>query len=255
MVKVIKRDGREVEFDKQKIVNAITLAMVRTDLGVDHVLAQAIADKIEDEVQAYDNSAQAISIEKIQDMVESNLMASDRREVAKEYILYRAERTKRREKKSDIVSQIWQKTVASDVVNANANVDEYSFGGRKNEAASAIQKQIALDYNMSPDVAQAHKDGWIYEHDLDSYNVGMHNCLFLDFKHLFGNGFSTRNGDVRPPTSFSTACQLVAVAFQLQSQNQFGGVASLHIDYDLAPFVAMSFKKHMMDGLTSPHVK
>lgn len=98
MVKVIKRDGREVEFDKQKIVNAITLAMVRTDLGVDHVLAQAIADKIEDEVQAYDNSAQAISIEKIQDMVESNLMASDRREVAKEYILYRAERTKRREK-------------------------------------------------------------------------------------------------------------------------------------------------------------
>ena len=242
---VIKRDGREAEFDKQKIVNAITLAMVRTEKGVDHDLANAIADKIEAECGGFNLP---FSIEKIQDMVESNLMASDRKDVAKEYILYRAERTKKREQKSDIISQIWNKTTASDVVNSNANVDEYSFGGRKNEAASAIQKQIALDYNMSQDIAQAHKDGWIYEHDLDSYNVGMHNCLFLDFKHLFENGFSTRNGDVRPPSSFSTACQLVAVAFQLQSQNQFGGVASLHIDYDLAPFVAMSFKKHMMDG-------
>lgn len=241
MDRVIKRDGRVVPFDSSKIVAAITSAMSRTEAGIDHSLANYIAAKIS-EIQ------QDKTVEEIQDLVEQSLMSSDRKDVAKTYILYRAERTKNREKTSPIVKQAWEKIKGEAVENANANVDEKTFGGRKNEASSALQKQIALDLNMDPEVAKAHREGLIYQHDLDHYNVGAHNCLFARIDHLLKNGFSTRNGDVRPPSSFATACQLVAVIFQIQSQCQYGGVASAHIDYDLAPYVAKSFLRHMRDG-------
>ena len=240
---VIKRDGRQVEFDPKRIVLAIEKAMSETEKGIDHSLAQYIAEKISSDLQAKDK----VSIETIQDQVESLLMGSDRREVAKKYILYRAERTKARESSSGFMREALEKIQGKNVQNANANVDESSFGGRKAEASGALQKRLALE-QMPQDIAEAHRSGLIYEHDLDSYNIGMHNCLFINFQKLFTEGFSTRNGDVRPPTSFSTACQLVAVIFQLQSQNQYGGVGSVHIDYDLAPYVAKSFKKHMADG-------
>lgn len=241
MKNVTKRDGRIVPFDRSKIVNAIRSAMERTS-RIDEALANYISERI----AAIDHDC---TVEEIQDIVEHYLMDSDRKDVAKEYIIYRAERSRIREMNSGIVKNVWDKISGKKIENANANVDEATFGGRKNEASSALQKALALDMNMSPDIAQAHKDGYIYEHDLDSYNVGMHNCLFIDFDHIFKNGFATRNGDVRPPRSFSTACQQVAVAFQIQSQSQYGGVASAHLDYDLAPFVAMSFERHFMDGL------
>jgi ribonucleoside-triphosphate reductase len=136
------------------------------------------------------------------------------------------------------------------VENANANVDENSFSGREKEASSDIQKIIALDYTLSPEVGNAHKNMLLYQHDLEKTNIGMHNCLHVDFKKLFTDGFKTRNGDIRPPSSFSTACQQVAVIFQFQSQVQFGGVGTVHLDYDLAPFVKKSFYKHIKNYLT-----
>lgn len=148
----------------------------------------------------------------------------------------------------EIKEQIENILNCSNVQNSNANVDEYSFGGRKFEAAGKILKDIAMEQYIEKDVAQAFRDNRIYIHDMDNYATGMHNCLFIDFKKLFTDGFSTRNGDVRPPKSISTAMQQVAVIFQCQSQVQFGGVASAHIDFDLAPFVAMSFKKHLRNG-------
>lgn len=138
---------------------------------------------------------------------------------------------------------------ATNVENANANVDERSFSGREKEASADIGKTIALEYGgLSDDVAVAHKEMLVYQHDLEKAILGEHNCLNLDFGEIFTYGFKTRNGDVRPPKSVSTACQLVAVAFQCQSQVQFGGVGSIHLDYDLAPFVKMSFAKHLRDG-------
>lgn len=241
-MKVTKRDGRIVEFNSEKIVSVIEAAMKETEAGVDPALSRSIADRI---AQAEED----MTVERIQDLVEDHLMASNRKDVARKYILYRAERTRQRDMNGEIIRQVSEKTNATVVKNANANVDERSFGGRKNEAASALQKIIALDKNMSPDAAKAHKDGWLYHHDLDSWNIGMHNCLFLNFRRLFTNGFSTRNGDVRPPKSFSTACQQMAVAFQIQSQSQYGGVGSVHADTDLAPFVALSFERHFKDGL------
>lgn len=241
-MQVTKRDGRIVPFDKEKIISAIQKAMAETELGIDGVTAQRIANTIE-------ARGQDSSVETIQDMVEKMLMTSARKDAAKEFILYRAERTKQRNLHNSIMEQVKAKTRGTQIDNANANVDEHTFGGRKNEAASVIQKEIALSETMSQDVAQAHLDGWIYHHDLDHYNVGAHNCLFIDFEKQFRDGFSTRNCDVRPPSTFSTACQQVAVIMQLQSQNQYGGVGSVHIDKELAPFVRKSFFKHYRNGM------
>lgn len=243
MRKVIKRDGREVEFDKNKIINAIRKAMQSMGLTTMNGLEKKIANEIY-------NLNSTIEVEKIQDIIEEKLMASDYKDVAKAYIIYRRERTKNREKKSNIVKKVMVR-VNSEIDNhSNANVDEMSFSGREKEASSDIGKTIALDFGgLSNDVANAHKEMLVYQHDLEKAIYGVHNCLNLNFQELFTNGFHTRNGDVRPPTSFSTACQLVAVAFQCQSQVQFGGVGTIHLDYDLAPFVKLSFYKHFADGL------
>ena len=171
-------------------------------------------------------------------------------DVAKAYILYRFEHSKIREGYSELLTKIYDRLHATNVENANANVDENTFSGREKEASSDLQKYLAFNAGgVSKLMADCHNNMLIYQHDAEKTLLGMHNCLFLNFNEVFANGFVTRNGDVRPPSTYGTACQLVAVAFQCQSQVQFGGVASAHIDFDLAPFVLKSFIKHYNDGL------
>lgn len=244
---VIKRDGRSVSFDKDKIKNAVLSAFKEVDGEITQE-AKNKASEIASYIGALNN--EFISVEDIQDIVEEKLMASKRKDVAKVYVIYRNDRTREREKHSNIIKKVMKRVNATDVQNANANVDEKSFSGREKEASADIGKTVALDYGgLSNEIAQAHKDMLVYQHDLEKAIYGVHNCLNLDFGEIFTYGFKTRNGDVRPPKSFSTACQLVAVAFQCQSQVQFGGVGSIHLDYDLAPFVRMSFAKHFKNGL------
>ena len=241
---VIKRDGTRVLFDINKIVSAINRAMIHVDGCLyETETAEEIADIIASE-------GRDMSVEHIQDRVEEELMKSSRPDVARAYIIYRDQRTKERDRQSKIIKTVMRRNDATAVENANANVDENSFSGREKEASSDIQKIIALDYTLSPEVSNAHKKMFLYQHDLEKTNIGMHNCLMVDFEKLFTEGFQTRNGDIRPPSSFSTACQQVAVIFQCQSQVQFGGVGSVHTDYDLAPFVKKSFKKHIKNYLT-----
>ena len=191
-----------------------------------------------------------MTVEEIQDIVETKLMKSSRPEVAKDYILYRDKRTVVRDRKNKLVQKVMVRAKSQINEHSNANVDEESFSGREKEASADIGKTIALEYEgLSKEVAEAHKIMLIYQHDLEKAIYGVHNCLNLYFQYIFKHGFKTRNGDVRPPKSFSTACQLVAVAFQCQSQVQFGGVGTIHLDYDLAPFVRMSFSKHFKEGL------
>ena len=249
---VIKRDGREVEFDKRKISSAVLKAIIEVDgestLDTERI-AYDIADRIEEK-----SKDTALTVEQIQDMVEVQLMLSYRKDIAKVYILYRNERTKIRDRNSSLVKNIMVRADSKVNYRSNANVDESSFSGREKEASADIGKMIALDFDgLSHDVAEAHKSMLVYQHDLEKAIYGIHNCLNLNFQEIFNYGFRTRNGDVRPPTSFSTACQLVAVAFQCQSQVQFGGVGSIHLDYDLAPFVKKSFFKHYADGLRYLH--
>lgn len=241
-----KRDGRMEPFNKQKIVDAVEAAMAETTHGVNDEVSNLIANTIEN---ACKSEMLPCDVESIQDTVERMLMAQNCFDAAKRYILYRDEHTKTREHNQAILDKVWERSVGKGVVNSNANCDEKTFSGRKNEAGSVVQKELALDKLMSKEVAEAHRQGLIYQHDLDSYLSGQHNCLFIDFKHLFENGIKLRNCDLRPPHSFATACQLVAVFMQLQSLEQFGGVASAHIDRDLAPYVHMSFTRHLKDGM------
>ena len=188
-------------------------------------------------------------MENIQDIVEDKLMASKRKDVAKAFILYRNDRSRIRENKSQLMKDITEKLMATNVQNQNANVDEKSFGGRVGEASDAVLKKYALDNCMSEMAKDNHLNNKIYIHDLNSYAVGSHNCLSVPFDKLLANGFNTRQTDVRPAQSVNTAFQLVAVIFQLQSLQQFGGVSATHLDWTMVPYVRKSFYKHWKDGM------
>ena len=191
-----------------------------------------------------------VSVEKIQDMVEDFLMKSERRDVAKAYIRYRYKREIARKGQDDFMKAFSAKVQGSDIENQNANVDEMSFGGRVGAASDLQMKKYAFDYLVSNKSRANHENNEIYIHDLNAYAVGMHNCLSIPFDDLLAKGFNTRQTDVRPAGSVNTAFQLVAVIFQLQSLQQFGGVSATHLDWTMIPYVRKSFYKHYMDGLT-----
>ena len=248
MKQIQKRDGRLVPFDKMKIVDAVLAAFKDTDNGELSDYAYIKAGNIADYIGEVANERE-LTIEEIQDMVQNGLMSTKRKDVATNYILYRAERTRERNKRSQMMQEIGKKIQASDVQNQNANVDEYSFGGRRGEAANSLMKQYALDNLISKMARENHLKNEIYIHDLDSYAVGMHNCLSIPFDDLLEKGFNTRQTDIRPANSVNTAFQLVAVIFQLQSLQQFGGVSATHLDWTMVPYVRKSFAKHFKDGL------
>ena len=244
---VIKRDGSKVEFDRQKVINAINAAFLEVDgILYETDTAEDIATEIGALVAKNENG---VSVEAIQNKVEEYLMRSERKDVARAYIRFRYKREVAREYKADFMEAFSEKLQAKNVKNQNANVDEYSFGGRMGEANGLMTKQYALDYCVSPMAKKNHLENMIYIHDLDSYAVGMHNCLSIPFDDLLANGFNTRQTDVRPAGSVNTAMQLVAVIFQLQSLQQFGGVSATHLDWTMVPYVRKSFRKHWNDGL------
>ena len=241
-MKVIKRDGRKVDFNKEKIFNAICKAFISKNKDVDNEAIKKITDEITVKLEKLNQ--EDIDIEYIQDRVEDSLMSAGYNDIAKEYILYRDHRTIERTKNSTLRKKTRSKLTADNVKNQNANVDEYSFGGRMGEANAVQMRDIALNEIMSPLAAENHKNNIIYTHDLDHYAVGDHNCLSVPFDDLLANGFATRQTDVRPAQSISTALQLVAVIFQLQSLQQFGGVSATHLDHTLERYVRKSFLKH-----------
>lgn len=246
-MKVIKRDGAIVPFDIEKIIVAINKAFVEVDGALyEEDTANDIAYEIGCKVA---NMKDCITVEEIQDLVEDYLMRSERRDVARAYIRYRYKKEVARNKKDDFIQAIREKLDASDIKNQNANVDEASFGGRTGEASSVVTKQLALDYLISPMARENHLNNEIYIHDLDSYYVGSHNCLSIPFDDLLANGFNTHQTDVRPAGSANTAFQLVAVIFQLQSLQQFGGVSATHLDWTMVPYIRKSFYKHFLDGV------
>ena len=249
LTKVQKRDGRQVDFDASKIKNAILKAFKSVD-GEISTYAEQKAENIANYIEGYYEDEAVAPIEEIQDLVEKGLMSTRRKDVARAYITYRNQRTEEREKNTEIFKIVKEKLSASNVQNQNANVDEHSFGGRKGEASNEVNKYIALTEYMSPRARDNHINNRIYTHDLDSCVVGMHNCLSVPFDDLLTKGFNTRQTDIRPASSINTAFQLLAVIFQLQSLQQFGGVSATHLDWTMVPYVRKSFAKHYRDGLT-----
>lgn len=236
-VKIKKRDGSFQEFNLDKVKFAIQKAFKAcqydmnkldlTDLYCD--IEESIPGIVEDET---------IELEELQDLIEEVLMDFGYKDVAKNYILYRYQRKVAREQK------FAEKLSGSNIENQNANVDEMSFGGRQGEASRIMTKDYALEHCVSKVARENHLNNEVYIHDLDSLAVGMHNCLSLPIDKLLENGFVTRQTDVRPANSINTAFQLVAVLFQLQSLQQFGGVSCTHLDWTMVPYVRTSFWKH-----------
>ena len=240
---ILKRSGKSEKLVKNKIFDSICNAndTVKEDVR----LTQKQIKRITDSIFAYcENLEEPIDIDTLEDLIEKKIMENNGYEVAKSYITYRYEKTRVRNNKS-----LTEKLTASNVQNQNANVDEFSFGGRIGETASYVTKQYALNNLISPKAKHNHTNNEIYIHDLDAYAVGSHNCLSIPFDMLLANGFNTRQTDVRPASSINTAFQLVAVIFQLQSLQQFGGVSATHLDWTMVPYIRKSFWKHFKDGL------
>ena len=253
---VIKRNNSLVDFDLNKIKVAISKAMKECD-KYDKADLDKVVEKIDNEISDWNKeyNEDLIHIEDIQDIIENQLMKNGLTEVAKAYILYRDNRRKIRDEQAHLYKEsqdrIKEIIEMKNIENANANVDEGSFSGKNAKITSYFLKEYALNNLMNKEVAKAHREGRLYTHDLDSYCCGQHNCLFIDFQDLFDNnkGFETRNGDVRKPNDIMTFFQLVAVVFQCESQVQYGGVGANKIDYDAAPYVAITFRKAFVDAL------
>ena len=246
---VVKRDGTEVPYNKEKIINAVNKAVAEVNGMIDPPwLGRHIAQGVDSYMEAH--TVECITVEEIQDLVENLLIyGGDYPEIARAYIRYRYVHEMARENYRGLMDTIGEKLSAANVQNQNANVDEYSFGGRMGEMNSAVARKYALDYIVSPMARENHLGNMIYIHDLDAYAVGSHNCLTIPFDKLLAEGFNTRQADIRPANSVNTAFQLVAVIFQLQSLQQFGGVSASHIDWTMVPYVRKSFAKHFKDGI------
>lgn len=243
-MKVIKRDGTEVDFQGEKIRNAILKAFIDKGYTINSTIDDFVT-KVESEIESLNKT---LNVEEIQDIVVKKLMSSKYKDVASAYIEYRALHEMARNQYKELMNAVSEKLMASDVQNQNANVDEKSFGGRIGEMADLVAKRYALDYLVSPMAKANHLNNEIYIHDLGHYATGDHNCLSVPFDKLLAQGFNTRQTDVRPAQSINTAFQLVAVIFQLQSLQQFGGVSATHLDWTMVPYVHKSFVKHWNDG-------
>ena len=248
MIQVRKRDGHLVEFDLSKIKNAILKDLIAIGHeGDNEATAQRFANEVFREIDARVlPKTNILEIEHIQDMVVDVLAHAGETRAVIAYCEYRYQHKLEREQR--VKKAYEDKLMAKNVVNQNANIDEYSGGGRSGEAANVYEKQYALDHCMSELARRNHENNEVYIHDLNKYAIGFHNCLSVPFDDLLSKGFHTRQGDVRPAGSLNTAMQLVAVIFQLQSLDQFGGVSATHLDWTMVPFFRKSFLKHYISA-------
>jgi ribonucleoside-triphosphate reductase len=245
-MRVRKYNKKLEDFDKAKIVNSVKLASNATESeNVSEFMIKRLADQIEEDL--YKQNTNIVDAEKLSDMVENRLMQTSYKEVAKSYITYHYDRQKEHVYQSDLIKAFEKKLNGSNIENSNANCDERSFSGRMNEAARVLLKDNALK-TMSKTFRDNHNNNEVYTHDLDSYSSGQHNCLSLPIDNMDREGVHIKQTDIRSAKSVSTFLQLDAVYMQVQSLQQFGGVAYTHLDWSAIPSIRWSFFKHLRDG-------
>lgn len=245
---VQKRDGSLQPFDIKKVISSFNKVYnkgLKKETPVE--LLEQLVNVIN---KKYTNKkdTEPINVEDVQDTIRNFLMKKDQ-EAAESFVIYREQRSNFREANSKLYKTMKQKLFANNVINQNANLDEHSFSGRIGQAASEVCKDYALKNSMSKTARNNHEKNYIYQHDLDSFTVGMHNCLSEPLDDVLGNGIKTKQTDIRPASSINTATQLTAINFQLQSLMQFGGISATHLDWTLVPYFRISFFKHYVDGL------
>ncbi|HEQ2978990.1 TPA: anaerobic ribonucleoside-triphosphate reductase [Streptococcus pyogenes] len=248
-IKVIKRDGRLVNFDSTKIYSALLKASTKVTRMSPLVEAklEAISDRIIAEI--IERFPTNIKIYEIQNIVEHKLLAANEYAIAKEYINYRTQRDFARSQATDINFSI-DKLINKDqtVVNENANKDSDVFNTQRDLTAGIVGKSIGL--KMLPShVANAHQKGDIHYHDLDySPYTPMTNCCLIDFKGMLANGFKIGNAEVESPKSIQTATAQISQIIANVASSQYGGCTADRIDEFLAPYAELNFKKHMADA-------
>ena len=251
MRKIIKRDGRKVNFNQSKIYDAIQNAF--DAVGVEN--SEELLEKITDEVVETLDSVfkhRIPHVEDVQDTIEKTLVANNLSEVAKAFIIYRYNRTRIRTANSELMKTMkditFKKAVDNDTKRENANIDGDSPMGTMLKYGSESAKAFYLNQVINSKFAEAHQAGDIHIHDMDFYTLTM-TCCQIDLLDLFKNGFSTGNGFLREPTSIRSYASLACIAIQANQNDQHGGQSIPNFDYSMAPGVKKSYKKNLRKHL------
>ncbi|WP_424685639.1 anaerobic ribonucleoside-triphosphate reductase [Enterococcus sp.] len=251
-IKIIKRDGRHVDFDDQKIYDALVKAkkevMEEQPLSpLNHERILEIVERVDSEIA--ERFTENVKIYEIQNVVEHILLEKNEYELAQAYINYRTQRDFARSKATDINFTIG-KLINKDrtVVNENANKDSDVFNTQRDLTAGIVGKSIGLKM-LPPHVANAHQKGDIHYHDLDYHPyTPMTNCCLIDFKGMLNDGFKIGNAEVESPKSIQTATAQISQIIANVASSQYGGCSADRTDELLAPFAKLNYKKHLADA-------
>ncbi|MBR3374948.1 MAG: anaerobic ribonucleoside triphosphate reductase [Firmicutes bacterium] len=242
--KIVKRDGRTVDYDINKIADAIFKA-AQVLGGKDHDLSLEIAEEVEDYLLEVCHN-QVPTVEQIQDAVEKVLIENGHARTAKEYILYRAERTRARDMNTKLMKIYEDLTFKdakdNDIKRENANIDGNTAMGTMLKYGSEGAKEFYKMYVIDPKHVKAHEDGDIHIHDMDFYTLTM-TCCQIDIAKLLQGGFSTGHGHLREPNDIESYAALACIAIQSNQNDQHGGQSIPNFDYGIAPGVRKTYKK------------
>ena len=232
---VVKRDGRIVGYNEEKIKAAIRKAMLTTELGEDEPLIQKIADRIGA------HGSERMTVEEIQDMVELELMNSPRKEVAKRYIAYRDQRSiARKAKTRDMFHEIIE-AKSNDITRENANMNTDSPAGMMMKFASETTKPFVDDYLLTPEAREAVRHNYIHIHDKDYYPTKSLTCVQHPLDNILERGFVAGHGESRPAKRIETASIIACISLETAQNEMHGGQAIPAFDFYLAPFVRSSY--------------
>lgn len=230
MLYVVKRDGREVEFNSNKIVNAIKKASDEVGEGLREDQILECIQKIIEYIKVAQK--EKVSVEEVQNLVEKALIASNHKDIQGAYSSYRRERTRIRGIKSDLMKAVEKIGIETDRDNANVG---NNFSAKLLRIASESNKWHNL-YNMPKYLAKAHEVGEVYFHDLDSYNLSI-NCLHIPTGEVLKRGFNTGYGTIKSPKRIETAAELSCILLQSTQNDMFGGQSHPDFDNDMAEFI------------------
>lgn len=247
---IIKRDGRRVLFNQDKIFNALNSAakaVGKEDEEKIEEITYLVIEKINDIYKK-----KVPTVENVQDVIEDILIQQNEPEIAKEYILYRGERTRIRNSKTRLMKTLYDITYKdskdNDIKRENANIDGDTAMGVMLKYGSEAAKEFYLNQMINPRFAKAHQSGDIHIHDLDFYSLTM-TCCQIDLIDLFKGGFSTGDGYIREPNSIRSYASLACIAIQANQNDQHGGQSIPNFDYAMALGVKKSYKKNFIKNL------
>ena len=238
-MQVIKRDGRVVEFNKERIIDAVTKSMAQTVGGVDIDLANKIANSVEKQLE----DKNQVSVYEIQDVVEKKLMGSSRKEVAQSYITYRYNRDVARKSKTKEIFLDIIGAKANDITRENANMNADTPAGMMMKFASETTKPFVDDFLLSPEVREAMKKGYIHIHDKDYYPTKSLTCLQHPLDKILQEGFRAGHGSSRPAKRIETASIIGCISMETIQNEMHGGQAIPNFDYYLAPYVKKTLQE------------